>query len=53
MRQLVIDQIIEAANDGFDLTNMEFNAPTTVADLPALSDEALLAIYQELVGFSG
>lgn len=52
MRQLVIDRLIELANDDLDLTDLDIN-PTTVEDLPTLTDEQLLAVYTEAVGFSG
>ena len=53
MRQLVIDRLIELVNDDdLDLTDLDIN-PTTVEDLPTLTDEQLLAVYTEAVGFSG
>jgi hypothetical protein len=53
MRQLVIDIITDATSFGFDLSQLEANPPTTVADLPSLTDEQLLDIYTEAVGFAG
>lgn len=53
MRQLVIDRLIDATSFGLDLTDLEQNTPTTVAELPLLTDEQLLDIYTEAVGFAG
>jgi hypothetical protein len=53
MRDLVLERIIDATSFGLDLTDLENNEPTTVADLPSLTDEQLLDIYTEAVGFAG
>jgi len=53
MRQLIEDKIRAAATDGADLSDLEFASPTTVKDLPNLSDEDLLDVYDSLFGFNG
>lgn len=53
MRQLVIDRIVECVNAGLDLNALEFCQPTSLAALPTLTDEELLNIYSEAIGFNG
>ena len=53
MRQLILDRIMEFVNDGFDLSELELNNPTTVKKLQKLPDEELLSIFEEIVGFQG
>lgn len=53
MRQLIIDRILNAVNDGVDLSNLEFFDPITVEEVPVLPDEELLSLYESIVGFQG
>lgn len=53
MRKLIESKIAEMVKDGVDLSELEFSEPTTLKKLPKLSDEQVLDIYDELIGFNG
>jgi hypothetical protein len=53
MRKLIEKKIAKMVKDGADLSELEYSKPTSVKDLPKLSDKVLLDIYDELIGFNG
>lgn len=53
MRKLIEDRIRDLVNDGADLSALEFCPPTTVNDLPNLTDQELLEVLEDIIGFHG
>jgi hypothetical protein len=54
MRQLVIDKLNELVKNGAELFyDFDCGAPVDPEDIPNLTDEELLEIFENAIGFGG